>query len=109
MSLKLVYTTLPTPAAAEELATSLVRARLAACGNILPAHTAIFEWEGQIERSQEVILLLKTTAEQVDAVVAQVRAGHPYAVPAILVLPVEAAEPAFAAWVATQTGSAAKV
>ncbi|MFG1296801.1 MULTISPECIES: divalent-cation tolerance protein CutA [Xanthobacter] len=108
MDLKLVYTTLPSLAVAEELARTLVEERLAACGNIRSAQVAIYEWEGRIERAEEVILLLKTTAERAPALVERVRARHPYEVPAILVLPVEAADAAFSTWVGQQTANAAK-
>ncbi|MFG1392895.1 divalent-cation tolerance protein CutA [Xanthobacter agilis] len=103
MALKLIYTTLPSRTVAEEVATRLVEARLAACGNILPAHLAIYEWEGGIARTEEVILLLKTTDDRATALMDRLRADHPYDVPAILVLPVEAADTAFATWVTEQT------
>ncbi|MFG1480953.1 divalent cation tolerance protein CutA [Xanthobacter sp. V4C-4] len=107
MSLKIVYTTLPSAAAAEDIARALVEARLAACGNILPGHVSIYEWDGRLERTQEAVLLLKTTAAAAPALMAALKAAHPYEVPAILLLPVEAADAAFAAWVASQTTSAA--
>lgn len=106
MDLKLVYATYPSLAGAEAAARQLVEARLVACANILPAMVSVYRWEGQVERADEVVLLLKTTAAQAGAVVEAVRAGHPYEVPAIVILPVEGTHPAFAAWVAAEaTGS----
>lgn len=108
MDLKIVYTTFPSAEAAEIAARRLVEARLAACGNILPGHVAIYEWDGRLERAQEVVLLLKTTAAAAAALMAALKATHPYDVPAILLLPVEAAEAGFAAWVGRQTAIMAK-
>lgn len=106
MDLKLVYSTFPSVATAEAVARILVEARLAACGNILPGMVSFYEWQGAMERAEEVVLLLKTTADKAEALMARLAAEHPYEVPAILLLPVEAAGPPFAAWVVGQTGGA---
>ncbi len=102
--LKLVYSTFPSLASAEAVARVVVEARLAACGNILPSMVSFYEWQGVMERAEEVVLLLKTTAALAPQVMARVKAEHPYEVPAILLLPVEGADAAFAAWVVAQTG-----
>ena len=46
----LAFTTLPDEASATRLASSLVERRLAACVNILPAGTSIYEWDGEIHQ-----------------------------------------------------------
>ncbi len=103
MDLKIVYSTFPTVATAEAAARQLVERRLVACGNLLPGLISFYEWDGQMERAEEVVLLLKTRAGQVDALMTALRALHPYEVPAILVLDVAAADVPFAAWVRAQT------
>lgn len=103
MDLKLVYATYPSLARAEAAARQLVEARLVACGNILPGMVSIYRWEGTVERADEVVLLLKTTAALAEQVVAAVRADHPYEVPAVFILPVERTHPAFLAWVGAET------
>ncbi|MEW6124171.1 MAG: divalent-cation tolerance protein CutA [Pseudomonadota bacterium] len=103
MALKLVYSTFPSVATAEAVGRRLVNARLAACANILPAMISIYEWQGALERADEVVLLLKTTDAQAAALMSALAQAHPYEVPAILLLPVEAGGAAFAAWVEAQT------
>lgn len=103
MDLKLVYSTFPSVATAEAVARILVEERLAACGNIVPGMISFYEWQGVLERAEEVVLLLKTTAGTAEALMARLAAEHPYEVPAILLLPVEAAAVPFAAWVTGQT------
>ena len=39
--------TCPSVAVAKKLASSAVKSRLAACGNILPGVTSIYEWKGK--------------------------------------------------------------
>ncbi len=43
----LIYSTFPSPEAAEAVGRELVERRLAACVNILPGMTSIYRWEGQ--------------------------------------------------------------
>ncbi|WP_127090836.1 divalent-cation tolerance protein CutA [Aquabacter cavernae] len=107
MTLRLVYSTFPSVATAEAAGRRLVSARLAACANILPAMISIYEWQGAVERADEVVLLLKTTQARAADLMAALAETHPYEVPAILLLPVEASGTAFAAWVGTQTGEPA--
>ncbi|MDE1570581.1 divalent-cation tolerance protein CutA [Aquabacter sp. P-9] len=106
--LKIVYSTFPSVATAEAAARQLVERRLAACGNILPGLISFYEWEGAMERAEEVVLLLKTHTGQVAPLMDALRALHPYEVPAILSLDVEVADAPFAAWVRAQTVDAAK-
>lgn len=102
MDIRLVYTTFPDLPAAEAAAGDLLAARLVACANILPGMVSIYRWDGRVERAEEVVMVLKTTAAQAGAVVEAVRMRHPYDVPAILVLPVEGGLPAFLSWIAAE-------
>lgn len=98
-----IYTTLPGLAEAEAMAGRLIRDRLAACVNIVPGVVSVYEWKGQIERSQECGCFVKTTAARRDAAMAAIKNGHPYDTPALLAFEASAASPDFMAWVAAQT------
>jgi periplasmic divalent cation tolerance protein len=101
--LRLLYVTCPDAAAATAIAEAVIGERLAACANLLPGMTSIYRWEGQLQTAAETVLILKTREARAAACVERVRQLHPYTTPCILVLPVEAATPAFAAWVADET------
>lgn len=101
----LVYSTFPTPDQAEAAARALVEQGLVACANIIPGMVSVYRWQGALERATEVVVILKTAADTADAVVAAVRAAHPYAVPAILVLPVTGGDAGYLAWIAAETAS----
>lgn len=102
----LVYTTWPNSDSAEAAGRALVAERLAACVNILGAATAIYAWQGEIERDTEHPMVIKTRAGNVDGVVATVRRLHPYDVPAVAVLPVTGGDGDFLAWIDAQTAPA---
>ncbi len=103
METLLVLTCLPDQAAAELLAASLVENRLAACVNILQPCRSIYRWQGAVEKADEVPLLIKTTEACYSALENAIRAGHPYATPEIIALPVVLGLPDYLAWVAAET------
>ncbi len=98
-----VLTNLPDEASARTLAAYLVEERLAACVNILAPCRSVYHWQGQIEESGEVPLLIKTTAARYAALEAAIRAGHPYELPEIVAVPVVAGLPEFLNWVHMET------
>lgn len=98
----LVYTLFGSHEAATRIARQLLEERLAACANILGDATSLYEWNGVLEESAEVPVLFKTAPSRRDALMARLAELHDYAVPAIVALPVEAADSAFARWVADQ-------
>ncbi|EZP69993.1 putative divalent ion tolerance protein [Sphingomonas paucimobilis] len=96
----LVYTLFGSAERAEQVGRQMVQERLAACANILGAATSIYEWNGVMETAAEVPVLFKTAPSRRDALMQRIRELHDYDVPAILALPVDAAEPAYAKWIA---------
>lgn len=94
----------PDEAGAAALVTTLVEERLVACGTIVPGVESIYRWQGALERARECVVILKTTAAEVDRVVERIPALHPYEVPEILALPVVAGHAGYLAWVVGNAG-----
>jgi periplasmic divalent cation tolerance protein len=99
-----VLVTAPTPERAAEIARALVDERLAACGNVVPGLRSIYRWEGKIQDDGEALLLLKTTRARFEALRARIVELHPYEVPEVLALPVEAGSAPYLEWIAAETG-----
>lgn len=95
----LVYITCPDMENAAQLANGLIEKRLAACANILPGMTSLYRWEGTIQQSDEVVLIVKTSRGHCRTIIDYVERHHPYDCPAILAFPVTAASSGFASWV----------
>jgi periplasmic divalent cation tolerance protein len=104
----LVYTTWPTTAEAEAAGRTLVERRLAACVNILPGMISHYRWEGEVERAEEAVMIVKTRASLADAVSAAVKELHRYTTPAILVISPESVEGAYLGWLLAETEHANK-
>ena len=97
-----VLCTVPTAELAAELARTLVEARLAACGNVVPGLRSIYRWQGEVEDEPEVLLILKTTRERLPELRDELLKRDPYQVPEVLALPVEAGSAAYLEWLAAQ-------
>ncbi|MFP8954146.1 divalent-cation tolerance protein CutA [Natrialbaceae archaeon A-arb3/5] len=91
-----VYITTP-PDAADEIAETLVEEQLAACVNRLST-TSTYRWEGDVHHEEEVILLVKTTADAYAALVDRVLELHPHDVPCIERFDEDDVLEAFAEW-----------
>ena len=98
-----VLTTVPDRETGERLAGTRVDERRVACGNLVDGVTSIYRWEGAVETARELLLLLKTRHELVPAVFERVAQLHPYEVPELVVLPVDAVSHAYSRWVREET------
>ena len=94
----LVYSTCRDEAEARHIGRTVVERRLAACANIVPTIVSYYWWEGQLQEDGEALLLLKTTAQAVPALMQAIRELHSYTVPAISAIPLDAVNPAYLRW-----------
>jgi periplasmic divalent cation tolerance protein len=93
------YITCPSVHVAQALSYRLLETGLIACANILPGITSIYRYQGKLQSETEVLLLLKTTAVQQDAIMQLVAAHHPYQLPCVTFMPIQDGLPGFLAWV----------
>jgi periplasmic divalent cation tolerance protein len=103
MSTLIVISNLPDQASAERLARHVIESRVAACVNILAPCRSIYRWQGAVEAATEVPVLMKTTRDRYSDLEAAIRANHPYELPEIIAVGVDAGSPAYLAWVAAET------
>jgi periplasmic divalent cation tolerance protein len=97
-----VLSALGAPPDAQRIARTLVEERVAACVNIVPGITSIYRWKGAVEQEGEVLLVIKTMAQQVDALKARLLELHPYELPEVVVIPIVGGHGAYLAWIAEQ-------
>ena len=88
---------------ATRLADMLVGAHLAACVQILPEMESVYRWQGKIERSSEVLLIVKTTRAKFDDLEREVRALHSYDTPEIIAVPVLTGSGPYLEWLIQAT------
>lgn len=100
-----VLVTAPNLAEAQSIATLLLERRLVACANLLPGVTSLFWWEGQIERAEEVLLVMKTRCDLLPAVTRTVTEAHSYEVCEVVALPIMGGSEAYMRWIDNNVSS----
>lgn len=101
--LVLVLTTAPARPAAESLARQLVDERRIACANLVGGVGSVFRWEGAVRHEEEVLVVMKTVASEVERLFDRIAELHPYDVPELIAVPVAAASQAYCRWVRQET------
>lgn len=101
----LVLSTVPDRDTGERIAAALVRERLAACVNILPGLTSIYYWQDAVQRDDELLLFIKTRKSCYPQLEKRLQSLHPYELPEIIAVPVEAGLTGYLQWIEDNTGS----
>ncbi len=99
---QIVLTTVGSLEAAEQLAGTLVERRLAACVNIIGPIRSVYRWKNKIEREQEYLLLIKTSAERAADLATAFAELHPYEVPEHVELSIEGGSDRYLGWLDAQ-------
>ena len=90
--------TAPDLKVARKLARAALAARLVACVNLMPRIESHYWWQGKLECSTEVLLVMKTTTTRLAALEELVVAKHPYDTPEFIVLPINRGNKRYLAW-----------
>jgi periplasmic divalent cation tolerance protein len=85
---------------ARKIGRELVATRLAACVNILDNMNSFYMWDGEIQDDTEVVMIAKTTEEQVPELIKKVKSMHSYDCPCIVSLPITGGHQPFLEWIA---------
>lgn len=101
-SFVVVLVTAPDLNTARQLAQALLEARAIACANLLPGLESHYWWQGRLETSAEVLLVLKTTRRRLRELEKIVLAHHPYDTPEILALPLAQGTPKYLRWLGAE-------
>ena len=91
MSFILIYITHANESDAEKVANLLVEKKFVACSNIFPI-TSAYWWQGAVQNEKEWVSIVKTIPENWEALKSKVAEIHPYDVPCIMKINVEANE-----------------
>ena len=83
----------------EELADFIVENKLGACVNLVPEVRSTYWWKGKVERDNEALLVVKTSAGKFRELKKKVKEVHPYTVPEIIALPIVAGNEDYLKWI----------
>jgi len=98
---QIILCTCPDQKAAAYIAGQMIEHHLAACVNIVPGITSVYQWQGKIESAQEHLLIIKTQINQYQAIETKIKQIHPYELPEIIAVPIEHGLPEYLHWIDT--------
>ncbi len=101
--LMVVVTSVGTEEQALDVAHALVRARRAACVNIIPNVHSVYRWKGRVCDDGEMLLIIKTRAASFEAVRETIHRVNTYELPEVLAYRVDWASPGFSSWIEKMT------
>ena len=101
--LAMVLTTTSTLEHANEIASQLIHERLAACVQISGPIRSFYRWQGKLECDEEYRLVIKTRVDLWGKLESTLLRLHPYDVPQILMLNVDAASAPYRDWLLQET------
>jgi periplasmic divalent cation tolerance protein len=100
----IVLITTPNKEVSETIANDLLEKKLAACVNMIAPVFSLYTWAGEINRDQEMLLIVKSRADLFESdLIPAVQALHPYEVPEIIALPILMGAANYLAWIGDVT------
>ena len=98
-----VFITVDSQETARKITDKLLTERKAACVNIIPKVESQYWWQGKIESTNELLLIVKTHAVLLEELIALVKQNHPYSVPEIIALPIIGGNKDYLKWIEAET------
>lgn len=83
-----VFVTTGSKKEAKKISQEVLEKKLAACVSIVPSISSQYWWEGKIDSSKEVLLIIKTKKELFGKLKNSIKKIHSYTVPEIIALPI---------------------
>ena len=122
----MAFVTAPDSDKAKEIAGGLVSNKLAACVNIIPGVTSVYEWEGKIENDSEVLMMIKTRSARIGEMTEFVKSksksqhqlrkllfffleNHPYDVCEVITTSIEGGNKEYLDWIGKVVPAAANM
>jgi len=91
--------TVPNEDEGKKIARLLVKNKIAACVNIIKNIVSIYEWKGNIEEDNELLLLIKTTEEKSELLIQKIKEIHSYETPECIGFKIEKGSEKYLNWI----------
>ena len=103
MKIYFIYVTFGSLIEAKKLGKKLVKAKLAACTNIIPVIYSTYVWKNKTMIDKECSMIVKTSKSKVKAAIKFIVKKHSYECPAVSAIPIDFAHKDFQKWINEQT------
>lgn len=88
---------------AQLITSGLLEGKLAACVTAVPGAESSYWWKDRIEKSAEILLVIKTRRALREDIVQFVKRHHPYSVPETIFFGIEGASKDYLDWLGANT------
>ncbi len=88
---------------AEKITSGLLEGRLAACVSAVPGVESSYWWKDRIEKSSEILLIIKTRRALREDIMQFVKNNHPYNVPETVFTEIDGASKEYLDWLGANT------
>lgn len=99
MNYCIVFITCSEREEAERITHVLLDRQLIACANIVSDVQSFFWWKGAVDNAREILLIVKTKANQFEKICRLVKEHHSYEVPEIIALPILMGSQEYLQWI----------
>lgn len=106
---QICFVTVGDKESAGRISETLLREKLAACVSMVEGVTSSYRWQGKLETSREILLLIKTRKSLAADVAQFVKKHHPYTVPEIIFTDIDGGSPDYLDWLGANTVLSANV
>lgn len=105
MDLIEIHCTVPDKKTAQSITKILLKHKLAACVSMIDKVQSVFSWEGEVCKTKEILMLIKTRRANYGKIKLVIEDIHPYTVPEIIALPIVDCSEDYLKWLVTETES----
>ena len=98
MVIKIIITTIDSKKTANDIAKYLIKDKLSPCVQITSNINSVYKWENQLEKSNEILLHIKTIPKYIEDCKKLILKYHNYDVPEILVINAEILNDEYKQW-----------
>lgn len=105
MDIIVIYCTVPDKKLAKQITNVLIKYKLAACVSWVENVRSTFNWEGEVNKAKEILLMIKTRRDNYAKIKGAIEEFHVYKVPEIIALPVVDCSEDYLRWIAAETES----
>lgn len=103
MDIVVIYCTVPSKKQAEQIAKTLLKNKLAACVSLIDKVVSHFNWEGELCKENEVLMMIKTRRENYTKIKLVIESMHDYTVPEIIAVPIVDCSEEYMKWLIQET------
>ena len=95
----IIYVTAKDSKQAKNIAQKIIQEKRAACVNIVPNVQSVYRWNGKVETSKEVLMIIKSQKSNFSKIADLVTQNHSYELPEIIAVPIVDGSKKYLKWI----------